>query len=125
MKKLFAALIALAMCLTAAAAAECPAIAVDDYPVVDGSTATLPLSYLLMQTACGVDEDTAREAVSSVDEEDQSAAALDLARKGVRKMKPGEDPRKARQRVLRSLVQRGFDWDVAKEACDRAFSAWD
>ena len=33
------------------ACAECPAIEPDAYPRVDGSTATLPLSYLLMQTA--------------------------------------------------------------------------
>ena len=69
----------------------------------------------------GVDEETAREAVASIDEEDQAQKALDLAMKGVRKMKPGEDPRKARQRVLRSLISRGFDWDTAKEACDKAF----
>ena len=69
----------------------------------------------------GVDEETAREAVASIDEEDQAQKALDLAMKGVRKMKPGEDPRKARQRILRSLISRGFDWDTAREACDKAF----
>jgi len=31
----------------------------EDYPRVDGSTATLPLSYALMQAAAGVDEQTA------------------------------------------------------------------
>ena len=71
----------------------------------------------------GVDEETARDAVASIDEEDQAQKALDLAMKGVRKMKPGEDPRKARQRILRSLISRGFDWDAAKEACDKAFES--
>ncbi len=71
----------------------------------------------------GVDEETAREAVSAIDGVDQSQRALDLACRGFRKMKPGEDPRKARQRVLRSLVSRGFDWDTAREACDKAFHA--
>lgn len=71
----------------------------------------------------GIDEETARGAVSAIEEEDQSAKALDLAMKGFRRMKPGEDPRKARQRVLRSLISRGFDWDTAKEACDKAFSS--
>ncbi len=70
----------------------------------------------------GIDEETARGAVSAIEEEDQSAKALDLAMKGFCRMKPGEDPRKARQRVLRSLISRGFDWDTAKEACDKAFS---
>ena len=64
MKKIFAMLIAALLCLTALAAAECPRIAPEDYPRVDGSTATLPLSYLLMQTACGVDEDTAMSAIA-------------------------------------------------------------
>ena len=70
----------------------------------------------------GVDEETARDAVSAIDEEDQAQKALDLAMKGIRKMKPGEDPRKVRQRVLRSLISRGFDWDTAREACEKAFS---
>ena len=73
----------------------------------------------------GVDEDTARKAVSSVDEEEQTAAALDLATKAVRKCKPGEDPCKSRQRVLRAIVSRGFSWDTAREAVDKAFSSED
>ncbi len=68
----------------------------------------------------GVDEETAREAVSAVDEKTQSQAAFDLAVKGFRKAKPGEDFRKVRQRILRSLVSRGFDWETACDACDRA-----
>ena len=63
MKKL-ALLMALLMALSGLSAlAECPRIDPADYPVVDGSTATLPLSYLLMQTATGVDEDTARDSI--------------------------------------------------------------
>ncbi len=68
----------------------------------------------------GIDEDTAREALSSIDKNDTSQKALDLALKTCRKSSPGEDPRKIRQRVLRSLVSRGFDWDTAREACDKA-----
>ncbi len=73
----------------------------------------------------GVDEETAREAVSSVDDEGQAQRAFDLACKAARKCKPGEDPRKSRQRVLRALVSRGFDWDVAREAVGKAFSSDD
>lgn len=69
----------------------------------------------------GVDEETAREAVSSIDDEDQAQKAYALAIKGFRKSKPGEDPRKVRQRILRSLISHGFDWDTAREACDKAF----
>ena len=63
MKKLLAVLIALAL-LGAGAMAECPRIAREDYPAVDGSTATLPLSYALMQAACGVDALTAEAAIT-------------------------------------------------------------
>ena len=41
----------------------CPAIPAEEYPKVDGSTATLPLSYALFQAATGEDEETAREAI--------------------------------------------------------------
>ena len=63
MKKLICLLMALALCM-GTAMAECPAIDVKDYPVVDGSTATLPLSYRLMETATGVSEDAARAAIT-------------------------------------------------------------
>lgn len=65
MKKLTALFAALLLALTGAAAcAECPHIEAADYPIVDGSTATLPLSYLLMETATGVDEETAKAAIT-------------------------------------------------------------
>ena len=64
MKKTIAMLIALTLALCAAAFAECPALSPDEYPAVDGSTATLPLSYLLMQTATGADEATAKSTIS-------------------------------------------------------------
>lgn len=62
MKKMLCLLMAL--CLTAFACAECPVIDAADYPVVDGSTATLPLSYRLMEAATGVDEAAAKAAIA-------------------------------------------------------------
>ena len=59
---LFKVLCVLAL-LCGAAMAECPQISVEDYPIVDGSTATLPLSYALMQAAAGVDEETAMTSI--------------------------------------------------------------
>ena len=41
----------------------CPAIPAEKYPKVDGSTATLPLSYALYQAATGADEETAMETI--------------------------------------------------------------
>lgn len=61
-RTLFVLLSLLALC--AAAAAECPRIDIGSYPVVDGSTATLPLSYRLMQAATGASEDQARQAIT-------------------------------------------------------------
>ena len=41
----------------------CPSIPAEQYPTVDGSTATLPLSYALFQAATGEDEETAMETI--------------------------------------------------------------
>lgn len=62
MKKLLAGLMAM-MILCGTALAECPKIDLESYPRVDGSTATLPLSYSLMEAATGVDAQTAKEAI--------------------------------------------------------------
>ena len=63
MKKLLILLTALVLIL-GTACAECPHITPEEYPVVDGSTATLPLSYLLMETATGVDETAAKQSIA-------------------------------------------------------------
>ena len=65
MKKLITLLTLFALALAAVGAlAECPRLTPEDYPIVDGSTATLPLSYLLMETSTGVDEATARDLIA-------------------------------------------------------------
>lgn len=51
------------MVFMASACAECPKIDAKDYPRVDGSTATLPLSYKLMEAAAGVDEEAAKAVI--------------------------------------------------------------
>lgn len=58
MKKMFVWMCVLAL-LCGSALAECPQMSAESYPRVDGSTATLPLSYALMQAATGVDAATA------------------------------------------------------------------
>ncbi len=55
--------LALTLILAAPAMAAAPEIGVDDYPIVDGSTATLPLSYQLMQTATGCPAEVAQAAI--------------------------------------------------------------
>lgn len=60
MKKIqFMAILLVLLLAVAPAYASCPSLQVDEYPIVDGSTATLPLSYALMEAATGVDQDTA------------------------------------------------------------------
>jgi len=70
MKKFVCLFVAICMLLSCALAesdvsvgcpkAEVPQMTLEEYPVVDGSTATLPLSYALMQAVCGVSEDEAK-----------------------------------------------------------------
>ena len=54
----------LAILLAVPAMAAAPQTTVDEYPIVDGSTATLPLSYALMQAATGATEEVAQAAIS-------------------------------------------------------------
>lgn len=56
--------LALTLLLAVPAMAAAPQIPVDDYPIVDGSTATLPLSYALMQAASGATPEVAQAAIS-------------------------------------------------------------
>ena len=70
----------------------------------------------------GVPEETARNALESIDEEDQMAQAVLLAKKGLSRPKAGEDPRKTLQRAVNMLIRRGYDWDTAKQACQTALN---
>lgn len=54
----------LSLLLAVPALAAAPQTTVDDYPIVDGSTATLPLSYALMQAATGATPEVAQAAIS-------------------------------------------------------------
>ena len=46
--------------------------------------------------------------------------ALVLAQKAWKRIRPGEDIRKSRQKVIASVVRKGFSWDTAKSACEAA-----
>ena len=60
MRKCAVLVLILLLCL-GSALAECPRFSVEEYPVPDGSTATLPLSYLLFERSTGVDAQTAED----------------------------------------------------------------
>lgn len=68
----------------------------------------------------GVSADEAEAALSAIDDEDQLAGAAALAEKAIARIKPGEDRRKAENRILAMLARRGYSWDVAKQALQMA-----
>ena len=70
----------------------------------------------------GVSQEEAEEALSVIDDEDQLVGAVALAEKAAARIKPGEDPRKASQRIGAMLARRGYSWDITKEALQQALS---
>ena len=68
----------------------------------------------------GIPEDMAESALSKIDPSDESEHAFSLAEKLLRRRKPDEDIRKWRQKAVASLVRKGFDWELAKQACEKA-----
>ena len=73
----------------------------------------------------GVSEEDARVALESIDEEDTLSQAFSLAEKAVSRVRPGEDIRKAENRIMNSLVRRGFSWDIARQAVRAALQKED
>lgn len=69
--------------------------------------------------AKGVDEDTARAAVSEALESERTDEA-ELARRAAAKWRPrpGEDPAKARRRLHAFLARRGFDGELSRQVAD-------
>ena len=62
--------------------------------------------------------DSVLERTEEPDEEENNA--LTLARKAWTRIKPGEDLRKSRQKVIVSLVRKGYSWEAARTASDAA-----
>lgn len=71
----------------------------------------------------GVSQEEAEEALSAIDDEDQLSGAVALAEKAAARIKPGEDSRKAANRIAAMLARRGYAWDIAKEAIQIAMSS--
>ena len=68
----------------------------------------------------GISESTTDDALSCVTDEEMLESAIVLAGKAWEKYRTEEDTYKARQKIIASLVRKGFDWDVAKQASDAA-----
>lgn len=73
----------------------------------------------------GIAADEAEAALETIDDDDQLSGAITLAEKAAARIKPGEDPRKAMNRIHAMLARRGYSWDVAKEAVQRALNTDD
>ena len=73
----------------------------------------------------GISADEAEDALEAIDEDDQLAGAVALAEKAVARIKPGEDPRKAGNRILAMLARRGYSWDISKKALRQAMDSAD
>ena len=66
----------------------------------------------------GISEEDAAAALEAIPEEDLRENALSMARKALLRAKPGEDPRRTRQRIIESLIRRGYSFEDARIACD-------
>lgn len=71
----------------------------------------------------GVSQEEAEEALSVIEDDDQLAGAIALAEKTAARIKPGEDLRKASNRIAGMLARRGYSWDIAKQAIQHALSS--
>lgn len=69
----------------------------------------------------GVSEEDSESALSEISEEQQRRDTLLLAEKALRRMKPGEESRKAMEKAIASIVRRGYDWELAREAVRQVF----
>lgn len=70
----------------------------------------------------GVSQEEAEEALSVIEDEDQLSGAIALAEKAAARIKPGEDIRKAINRIAAMLARRGYSWDIAKQAISQTLS---
>lgn len=64
----------------------------------------------------GLDESQVEAAMENLPEDEVLENARELVRRALRRPKQGEDPGKAKQRIVSALIRRGFSWDTAKQA---------
>ena len=68
----------------------------------------------------GVDEETAEMALQSLSGESSLETAVQLAAKGLQRKKPDEPRYKARNRIIAGLLRKGYDWETAAKAFEKA-----
>ena len=68
----------------------------------------------------GIDRDEAREALAACTEDEQTEYAVSLARKKLRSEKTDRDRQALFRRITGMLVRRGYSWETAKTAFEKA-----
>ena len=68
----------------------------------------------------GVDADTAESVLECISEEEQAEHAVQLAEKKIRSLRDSCDSVKLKQRVVGSLIRRGYSWEIASKAYETA-----
>ena len=68
----------------------------------------------------GIDSETAREALQSMDEEEQLEHAVSLAMKKLQAKPADTDRSKLFRQITGMLVRKGYSWEISKEAFEKA-----
>ncbi len=68
----------------------------------------------------GIDEETVSEILETLPEEEQFRQAVEYAVKKIRSLQSSCEEIKRRQRITLSLVRRGYSWDLAVKAYEKA-----
>ena len=68
----------------------------------------------------GISEDIISTAFDLIENEEEQENAVLLAKKAWKRIRPGDDIRKSRQKIIAYLVRRGYDWETARISCKSA-----
>ncbi len=68
----------------------------------------------------GISEEMIRASFQKLDPDAPQDNALSLAEKCWKKIRLDENVYKNRQKVISYLIRKGYDWDTAREACEKA-----
>ena len=68
----------------------------------------------------GISDEMIDSAFQKTDPDAENDNPVIIARKAWKRIRPGEDIRKSRQKVILSVVRKGYSWETSRKACDTA-----
>ena len=68
----------------------------------------------------GISDDIIDSALRHADQETETESPVIIACKAWKRIRRDEDIRKSRQKVILSVVRKGYSWETARKACDTA-----